>query len=53
MSADQKAVMEETYSFHRHIYDFTRKFYLFGRDLLILLGGLAVERRLGVVLPSN
>jgi len=24
-----------------------------GRDLLILLGGLAVERRLGVVLPSN
>ncbi|MEO5931657.1 MAG: CDP-alcohol phosphatidyltransferase family protein [Candidatus Kapaibacterium sp.] len=24
-----------------------------GRDLLILLGGLAVERRTGVVLPSN
>lgn len=31
----QKALMEETYSFHRHIYDFTRKFYLLGRDRLI------------------
>lgn len=34
-AADQKAAMDETYSFHRHIYDFTRKFYLFGRDRLI------------------
>jgi S-adenosylmethionine-diacylgycerolhomoserine-N-methlytransferase len=34
-SADQKQAMDETYSFHRHIYDFTRKFYLFGRDRLI------------------
>lgn len=33
--ADQKQAMDETYSFHRHIYDFTRKFYLFGRDRLI------------------
>ncbi len=33
--ADQKQAMEETYSFHRHIYDFTRKFYLFGRDRLV------------------
>jgi S-adenosylmethionine-diacylgycerolhomoserine-N-methlytransferase len=33
--ADQKAMMEETYSFHRHIYDLTRKFYLFGRDRLV------------------
>lgn len=32
---DQKKAMDETYSFHRHIYDFTRKFYLFGRDALI------------------
>jgi len=32
---DQKGLMESTYSFHRHIYDFTRKFYLFGRDRLI------------------
>lgn len=31
----QKRAMDETYSFHRHIYDFTRKFYLFGRDRLI------------------
>jgi S-adenosylmethionine-diacylgycerolhomoserine-N-methlytransferase len=32
---DQKGLMEETYSFHRHIYDLTRKFYLLGRDRLI------------------
>ena len=32
---DHKGVMDEVYSFHRHIYDLTRKFYLFGRDLLI------------------
>jgi S-adenosylmethionine-diacylgycerolhomoserine-N-methlytransferase len=31
----QKALMDETYSFHRHIYDLTRKFYLLGRDRLI------------------
>lgn len=31
----QKSLMDETYSFHRHIYDFTRKFYLLGRDRLI------------------
>jgi S-adenosylmethionine-diacylgycerolhomoserine-N-methlytransferase len=34
-SVGQKKAMDETYSFHRHIYDFTRKFYLFGRDRLI------------------
>lgn len=33
--ADQKRLMDGVYGFHRHIYDFTRKFYLFGRDLLI------------------
>ena len=33
--ADQKGQMEAIYGFHRHIYDFTRKFYLFGRDRLI------------------
>ncbi len=27
--------MDEIYAFHRHIYDFTREFYLFGRDRLI------------------
>jgi S-adenosylmethionine-diacylgycerolhomoserine-N-methlytransferase len=32
---DQKAAMDAVYAFHRHIYDFTRKFYLFGRDRLI------------------
>jgi S-adenosylmethionine-diacylgycerolhomoserine-N-methlytransferase len=32
---DQKAAMDSVYAFHRHIYDFTRKFYLFGRDRLI------------------
>jgi S-adenosylmethionine-diacylgycerolhomoserine-N-methlytransferase len=34
-AADQKQAMEAVYGFHRHIYDFTRKFYLFGRDRLI------------------
>ncbi|UYY57906.1 class I SAM-dependent methyltransferase [Sphingomonas sp. S2-65] len=33
--SDQKRLMDATYGFHRHIYDFTRKFYLFGRDRLI------------------
>ncbi|MCW3835358.1 class I SAM-dependent methyltransferase [Sphingomonas canadensis] len=33
--ADQKRLMDGVYAFHRHIYDFTRKFYLIGRDLLI------------------
>jgi S-adenosylmethionine-diacylgycerolhomoserine-N-methlytransferase len=33
--ADQKQAMDAVYAFHRHIYDFTRKFYLFGRDRLI------------------
>ncbi len=27
--------MEDVYGLHRHFYDFTRKFYLFGRDRLI------------------
>lgn len=33
--ADQKRLMDDVYALHRHFYDFTRKFYLFGRDLLI------------------
>ena len=33
--ADQKALMDDVYALHRHFYDFTRKFYLFGRDRLI------------------
>jgi S-adenosylmethionine-diacylgycerolhomoserine-N-methlytransferase len=33
--ADQKALMDDVYGLHRHFYDFTRKFYLFGRDRLI------------------
>jgi S-adenosylmethionine-diacylgycerolhomoserine-N-methlytransferase len=32
---DQKQAMDAVYGFHRHIYDFTRRFYLFGRDRLI------------------
>jgi S-adenosylmethionine-diacylgycerolhomoserine-N-methlytransferase len=31
----QKALMDDVYALHRHFYDFTRKFYLFGRDRLI------------------
>lgn len=34
-AGDQKGLMEATYSLHRHFYDFTRKFYLLGRDRLI------------------
>ncbi len=33
--ADQKGLMDATYALHRHFYDFTRKFYLLGRDALI------------------
>ena len=45
---DQKALMDDVYSLHRHFYDFTRRFYLFGRDRLIQRlapppGGTVVE----------
>lgn len=33
--SDQKGLMDATYALHRHFYDFTRKFYLLGRDRLI------------------
>lgn len=39
VAAEQKLLMDDVYALHRHFYDFTRKFYLFGRDRLI--GGLA------------
>ncbi len=32
---DQKVLMDDVYSLHRHFYDFTRRFYLFGRDRLV------------------
>ena len=35
------ALMDEVYRGQRHIYDFTRKYYLFGRDTLI--GGLEAQ----------
>lgn len=35
MSSGNAAEMDATYSLHRHFYDLTRKFYLFGRDRLI------------------
>ncbi len=35
MNSGNAGEMDATYAFHRHIYDFTRKFYLFGRDRLI------------------
>ena len=34
-AGDQKSLMDDVYALHRHFYDFTRKFYLFGRDRLI------------------
>ncbi|QIG78934.1 class I SAM-dependent methyltransferase [Stakelama tenebrarum] len=33
--SEQKKLMDSTYGLHRHFYDFTRKFYLLGRDTLI------------------
>ena len=35
MAQDQKALMDQVYALHRHFYDFTRRFYLLGRDRLI------------------
>jgi S-adenosylmethionine-diacylgycerolhomoserine-N-methlytransferase len=32
---DQKVLMDDVYSLHRHFYDVTRRFYLFGRDRLV------------------
>ncbi len=32
---DHRALMDEVYRYQRHLYDFTRKYYLFGRDSLI------------------
>ncbi len=34
-AGDQKSLMDDVYALHRHFYDFTRKFYLLGRDRLI------------------
>lgn len=34
-STNHAALMDEVYRGQRHIYDFTRKYYLFGRDTLI------------------
>lgn len=39
--AGHAALMDEAYRGQRHIYNFTRKYYLFGRDTLI--AGLAVQ----------
>jgi S-adenosylmethionine-diacylgycerolhomoserine-N-methlytransferase len=35
IAGDQKRLMDDVYALHRHFYDFTRKFYLLGRDALI------------------
>ena len=35
MAADAAAAMDRMYRHQRHVYDLTRKFYLFGRDRLI------------------
>jgi S-adenosylmethionine-diacylgycerolhomoserine-N-methlytransferase len=40
-SSSHAALMDEVYRGQRHIYDFTRKYYLFGRDTLI--AGLAAR----------
>jgi len=48
VASEQKALMDDVYSLHRHFYDLTRKFYLLGRDQLIRSlapspGGTVVE----------
>ena len=50
------ALMDEVYRGQRHIYDLTRKYYLFGRDTLI--AGLAAKPGarvlvLGMEMPPN
>jgi S-adenosylmethionine-diacylgycerolhomoserine-N-methlytransferase len=35
IAADHGALMDATYKWQRHIYDLTRKYFLFGRDRLI------------------
>jgi len=35
VARDHAALMDGVYRYQRHIYDFTRKYYLFGRDRLI------------------
>lgn len=44
---DHAALMDKVYRGQRHIYDFTRKYYLFGRDRLI--GGLAASHGMSVL----
>jgi S-adenosylmethionine-diacylgycerolhomoserine-N-methlytransferase len=43
--AKHDALMDEVYRRQRHLYDFTRKYYLFGRDSLIRDLGLAPGER--------
>jgi S-adenosylmethionine-diacylgycerolhomoserine-N-methlytransferase len=45
--AGHAALMDEVYRGQRHIYDFTRKYYLFGRDTLI--AGLAAKQGMRVL----
>ena len=35
MASDARSAMDQMYRIQRHFYDFTRKYYLFGRDSLI------------------
>lgn len=35
VATDQKRLMDQVYGLHRHFYDFTRRFYLLGRNRLI------------------
>lgn len=42
-------LMDQVYRRQRHIYDLTRKFYLFGRDALIRRLDLKPEQRLAEI----
>jgi S-adenosylmethionine-diacylgycerolhomoserine-N-methlytransferase len=46
---DHHALMDQVYRNQRHLYDFTRKFYLFGRDSLIRDLGLAPGERVAEI----
>ena len=43
---DHAELMDSVYRYQRYIYDFTRKYYLFGRDSLIADLALAPDARL-------
>ena len=46
LTGDHQSLMDRVYRYQRYLYDFTRKYYLFGRDSLIRGLALAPGERL-------